>query len=118
MRWSLARIPLSERARLSSPTFRRASSHMGCRQQSERRRSQMFRVNQCTDLALFGGAPAFDEQLHVGRPNMGDRRRLVARLDDILDRRWFTNDGWYVQEFERAIAEMVGVRHCIAMCNG
>jgi dTDP-4-amino-4,6-dideoxygalactose transaminase len=78
----------------------------------------MVTVNRCTDLAVFGGAPAFDEKLHVGRPNMGDRRRLVARLDDILDRRWFTNDGCYVQEFERAIAEVVGVRHCIAMCNG
>ena len=78
----------------------------------------MARVNQCTDLAVFGGAPAFEEKLHVGHPNIGDRRRLMARLDDILDRRWFTNDGWYVQEFERAIAEMVGVRHCIAMCNG
>jgi dTDP-4-amino-4,6-dideoxygalactose transaminase len=78
----------------------------------------MVRVNQCTDLAVFGGVPAFEEKLHVGRPNIGDRRRLVARLDDILDRRWFTNDGCYVQEFERAIALMVGVRHCIAMCNG
>jgi dTDP-4-amino-4,6-dideoxygalactose transaminase len=78
----------------------------------------MARVNRCADLAVFGGAPAFEETLHVGRPNIGDRGRLVARLDDILDRRWFTNDGWYVQEFERAIAEMVGVRHCIAMCNG
>src|SRR5919201_6342915 len=78
----------------------------------------MARVNQCADLAVFGGAPAFEAKLHVGRPNMGDRRRLVARLDDILDRRWFTNDGCYVQEFERAIAEIVGVRHCIAMCNG
>lgn len=38
-------------------------------------------------------------------------------IDDVLDRRWLTNNGPYVQEFERRIAEFVGVKHCIAMCN-
>src|SRR5262249_13584345 len=33
------------------------------------------------------------------------------------DRKWLTNDGPYVQEFERRIADLVGVKHCIAMCN-
>jgi dTDP-4-amino-4,6-dideoxygalactose transaminase len=70
------------------------------------------------ELALFGGEPAFAEKLHVGRPNIGNRDRLLERINDILDRRWLTNAGVYVQEFERRIAEMVGVRHCIAMCNG
>lgn len=69
------------------------------------------------ELAVFGGTPVFAEPLHVGRPNMGDRASLMRRLDDILDRRWFTNNGTYVQQFERRIAEMVGVEHCIAMCN-
>jgi dTDP-4-amino-4,6-dideoxygalactose transaminase len=35
----------------------------------------------------------------------------------MLDRRWLTNAGPFVQEFEARIAEAVGVRHCIAMCN-
>ncbi len=70
------------------------------------------------DLAILGGVPAFSEKLHVGRPNIGDRRRLMERFNDILDRRWFTNAGVYVREFERRVAEIVGVRHCIAMCNG
>lgn len=69
------------------------------------------------DLALFGGPPAFEEPLHVGRPNVGDRKVLLARINDILDRRWFTNDGPVVREFERRIADYVGVRHCIATCN-
>jgi dTDP-4-amino-4,6-dideoxygalactose transaminase len=42
----------------------------------------------------------------------------MERINDLLDRRWLTNDGPYVQEFERRIAERVGVRHCIAVCNG
>jgi len=69
------------------------------------------------DLAIFGGPPAFDEMLHVGRPNIGDRDRLLARISDILDHRWLTNRGPYVQEFEQRLAEMLGVKHCIAMCN-
>jgi dTDP-4-amino-4,6-dideoxygalactose transaminase len=68
-------------------------------------------------LAILGGRPAFAESLHVGRPNIGDRQRLLDRLNDILDRRWLTNNGPYVQEFEARIQEMIGARHCIAMCN-
>jgi len=69
------------------------------------------------DLAILGGQPLFTETLHVGRPNVGDRHRLVQRLEDILDRRWLTNNGPFVQEFERRLAEFLGVRHCISMCN-
>lgn len=70
------------------------------------------------NLAIFEGEPAFSEPLHVGRPNIGDRDRLLQRINDMLDRRWLTNNGPYVQEFEQRIAEKLGVKHCIAMCNG
>jgi dTDP-4-amino-4,6-dideoxygalactose transaminase len=69
------------------------------------------------ELALFGARPAFEEPLFVGRPNMGDRERFLARMGDILDRRWFTNDGKYVQELEAALAAFLGVRHCVTVCN-
>lgn len=69
------------------------------------------------DLAIFGGEPAFSEKLHVSRPNIGNRNSLLERIEDLLDRRWLTNDGPYVQEFERRIADLLGVKHCIAMCN-
>ena len=69
-------------------------------------------------LAIFGNSPAFTEQLHVGRPNIGSRAHLLARINDMLDRNWLTNNGPYVQEFEKKIAERLGVRHCVAMCNG
>lgn len=69
------------------------------------------------DLALFGGAPAFTEPLYVGRPNIGDEEKIIGRLRDILKRRWLSNNGPYVQEFERELAKTVGVKHCIAMCN-
>lgn len=69
------------------------------------------------ELAIFGGARAFDAPLHVGGPNIGNRAKLFRRIDDLLDRRWLTNNGPYVQEFEEEVARRVGVRHCIAMCN-
>jgi len=70
------------------------------------------------DLAIFGGEPAFEEKLYVGRPNIGNRERLLERINDLLDRRWLTNNGPYLHEFERCLADMVGVKHCIAICNG
>jgi dTDP-4-amino-4,6-dideoxygalactose transaminase len=70
------------------------------------------------EFAVFGSPPAFDQPLHVGRPNLGDRARLVERLHEILDRRWLTNDGPYVREFEQRIAELTGAKHAIAVSNG
>ena len=76
-----------------------------------------MKKNDLSDLACFGGSPAFTEALHVGRPNIGDRSRLMARINDLLDRRWLTNNGVYVQEFEQRVAAVAGVRNCIAVCN-
>jgi len=69
------------------------------------------------DLAIFGGTPAFSEPLHVGRPNIGNRARLMERINDMLDRRWFSNNGPYVQEFEQRLAEYTHVKHTIAITN-
>ncbi len=70
------------------------------------------------DLAVFGGPAAVADPLHVGRPNIGDKARLLQRLSDALDRRWLTNDGPLVREFEEAIAAQAGVKHCLATSNG
>ncbi len=69
------------------------------------------------DLAIFGGAPVFSEDLHVGRPNIGNRERLMERFNQMLDTRWLSNGGPFVREFEQRIADMVGVKHCVVMCN-
>lgn len=75
-------------------------------------------ANKFPDLAIFGRPAAFAETVHVGRPNVGNREHLLARINEMLDRVWFTNNGPYVQEFEAKLAAFVGVRHCVAMCNG
>lgn len=69
-------------------------------------------------LAIFGGSPEFEEKLRVGHPNIGDRKRLLERINDILSGWQLTNNGPYVQELEHKIADIVGVKHCMAMCNG
>jgi dTDP-4-amino-4,6-dideoxygalactose transaminase len=70
------------------------------------------------DLAINGAEPAFAEPLHVGRPNIGNREEFLRLAGRMFDRGWLTNNGPLVQEFERRIAEYLGVRHCVAMCNG
>jgi dTDP-4-amino-4,6-dideoxygalactose transaminase len=70
------------------------------------------------DLAVFGGPILFEEKLYVGRPNLGDRKKLLGRLNDMLDRRWLTNDGPYVQELEEKLAAYLGVRNLLLICNG
>jgi dTDP-4-amino-4,6-dideoxygalactose transaminase len=55
--------------------------------------------------------------LHVWRPNIGNRESFLSRVNDILDRRWLSNRGPVVQEFEKRVAETSGVKHAVAMCN-
>ncbi len=68
-------------------------------------------------LAIFSGNPAFEQPLHVGRPNLGDRKRLMERIDGVFERRWLSNNGPMVQELEAKLAAMLGVKNCIAFCN-
>ena len=70
-----------------------------------------------TDLAIFKGRPSFPEVLHVGRPNIANRERFLELTGQMLDRRWLSNNGPLVQQFEQRIAAFLGVKHCICVCN-
>jgi dTDP-4-amino-4,6-dideoxygalactose transaminase len=70
------------------------------------------------DLAILGGTPSFPKPLHVGSPNIGNRKKFLERVNHILDERWLTNDGPYVKEFEARIASIIGVKHCVVVDNG
>jgi dTDP-4-amino-4,6-dideoxygalactose transaminase len=78
----------------------------------------MKNIRNSADLAVNGAAPAFEQMLHVGRPNIGDRDAFLQYAADIFDRRWLSNNGPMVQEFEAKVAQHLGVKHCVAMCNG
>lgn len=69
------------------------------------------------DLAIWGGSSVFEETLHVGRPNIGNRNRFLERVHDMLDRRWLSNNGPFVKELEQKLATLLGVKYCITMCN-
>jgi dTDP-4-amino-4,6-dideoxygalactose transaminase len=68
-------------------------------------------------LAIRGASPRFETPLHVGCPNIPDRHAVHRRIDDAFDRRYLTNEGPLLREFEERVAERLGVRHCIATCN-
>jgi len=78
----------------------------------------MKTIASAKDLAVNGAPPMFADPLHVGRPNIGDPEGFLRRASDILRRGWLSNNGPVAQEFERRIAEFIGVKHCVAMCNG
>ncbi len=75
-------------------------------------------VRSAADLAINGAPPMFAEPVHVGRPNIGNHKRFLQRASDILESGWLSNNGPMAQEFERRIAAFLGVKHCVAMCNG
>lgn len=75
-------------------------------------------IKSAEDLAINGAPPAFNEPLHVGRPNIGSRESFLNYVNGIFDRSWLSNNGPLVQEFESKIADHHKVKHCIAMCNG
>ena len=75
-------------------------------------------IRSARDLAINGAPPLFAEPLHVGRPNIGSHEQFLQRAAEILDRGWLTNNGPVAQEFEHKIATFIGVKHCVAMCNG
>lgn len=68
-------------------------------------------------IAILGGKPTFTTPLHVGCPNIGDRNALMGRINEMLDRRWLTNAGPLVEELEARIADLIGIKHCVALCN-
>ena len=70
------------------------------------------------DLLICGGPKAFAKPLHVGQPNIVNLDSVFERLKDIFQRAWLTNNGQYVQQFESLIAKQIGVRNCVAVCNG
>lgn len=68
-------------------------------------------------LAIDGGQPTFPKPLHVGRPNIGSREKFYGYTNKMFDDGWLTNDGPYVRELEKRVADHHNVAYCVAMCN-
>lgn len=53
----------------------------------------------------------------MGCPNLGDRAVFDRLVNQIFERRWFTNSGVVEREFEAQLCAYLGVAHCIPVCN-
>lgn len=62
--------------------------------------------------------PAFNEPIHVGRPNITRPLEFLSLVNDALSRRWLSNDGPLVRALEGKVAAHLGVKHCLAIANG
>jgi dTDP-4-amino-4,6-dideoxygalactose transaminase len=58
------------------------------------------------------------KNLYVGAPNAGDCERLINRITEIVSSGRLTNNGPCVREFEEKLSVRLGVKHCVAVCNG
>ena len=54
---------------------------------------------------------------HVGRPNIPNKEKVLEKFSQVLDNQWLTNMGPLSLDLEERIAEMLGVKHCICVCN-
>lgn len=69
-------------------------------------------------LAILGGAPLFQEKLYLTRPALPDIDKLTPHIRRIFESRWLTNNGAYLQEFEKKLEDFLQVPHCATFCNG
>ena len=56
-------------------------------------------------------------KFYVGRPNIGDHDRFLERVNQILDRRWLSNDVPMLQEFEERKSAFLRAKNVVVMCN-
>lgn len=59
-----------------------------------------------------------DKQIKVTSPLMPDLKEFEALLEDIWDRKWLTNNGYYHKELEKALSEYLGVDYISLFTNG
>lgn len=69
-------------------------------------------------FALFGGTPAFAEEIPVGQVNLPDWNEFETMFAGIFERGYYTNHGPLVAELEAAVAHRLGVRHAVCVTNG
>ena len=48
---------------------------------------------------------------------MPDKEKVLEKISQVLDNQWLTNMGPLSLELEKRIAQMLGVKHCICVCN-
>ena len=66
--------------------------------------------------AILGGEPMFQEKINMVRPVLPDYSVMAEGIKEILSTGMVTK-GRYMREFEKAIAEHLGVEHAVAVSS-
>lgn len=59
-----------------------------------------------------------DKKIKVTSPLLPPLEEFIPYLEDIWQRKWLTNNGFYHQELEKALAEYLGVEYISLFTNG
>lgn len=59
-----------------------------------------------------------NKTLYVGQLNTPNVDEIVEEFRGVFERQFYTNHGPLVDRFENEIQKSLGVKHCIAVCNG
>jgi len=59
-----------------------------------------------------------DNQIYVTKPTVPPLEEFIKSLEDIWESRWLTNIGKFHKEFERALADYLGVKYISLFANG
>ena len=59
-----------------------------------------------------------EKLITVTSPLLPDLKKFEKMLEDIWDRKWLTNNGYYHKELEKALADYLGVPYLSLFTNG
>ncbi len=71
-----------------------------------------------SQLAINNGTPLFSRILPVGQINIPDYEKFKFLVNDIFNRKYYTNHGKLTQDFEDKISKKFNVKNSIAITNG
>ena len=60
----------------------------------------------------------FEKRIHVTQPVLPPLEEFIPYLEDIWESKWITNQGKYHQQFEKELAEFLGVKYVSLFVNG
>jgi dTDP-4-amino-4,6-dideoxygalactose transaminase len=66
--------------------------------------------------AILGGAPAFQNKIHIVRPVLPDFEEVTSGVQEIL-RSGMVTKGEHLKAFEKAVREHLGVKHAVAVSS-
>ena len=69
-------------------------------------------------LRVFSKKAEMNKKITVTSPLLPDLQEFIPYLEDIWDRKWVTNNGFYHKELEKKLAEYLGVEFISLFTNG